>query len=722
MHRSFVLTSRLLGAPLLAMGMSLLSACADPAPPTERQTMPESIKPPVAVTREHTFTQHGITVSDPWAWLRDAGYPEVDDPEVLAYLEAENRYFDQQMAPHAKLIETLYNEFRGRVKEDDSSVPQKDGGWLYWWAYADGAEYRTWYRKPVNGGATEVLLDEPALAKGHEYFALGGLSVSPDGKLLAYGIDDNGSERYVLRIKNLTTGELLPDTLRNWRDGLVWSADSGSFLYTDSDANWRSKKIWLHQLGDPQSADTVLYEERAEEFNVSLEQTQSREYAVISTGDHATNELYLLPTDDFQAKPVLVSARTPGREYDLDEHDGTLYIRVNDTHPNFRVVTAPVQAPGTWRELIAGSDDHYIQDLTAFAQMLVIQERIRGLSQIRVRDYQGGEHHVLFPEASYVATLAGNPEYETTTLRIDYQSMVTPNTTFDYHLAARRLESLKVREIPSGYDPSQYVTERLTATARDGVEVPVSIVYHKDFRKDGSGKVHLYGYGAYGFAYPPGFSANRLSLLDRGFAYAIAHIRGGDDLGYRWYLDGKLDKRTNTFNDFVDVTRFLIAQGFARPGRVTASGGSAGGELMGAIVNQAPELYGAIAAHVPFVDVLNTILDASLPLTPMEWQEWGNPITDRRAFETIQSYSPYDNVKAQAYPPMLVTAGLNDPRVTYWEPAKWVAKLRAMKTDNNLLLLKTNMGAGHGGKSGRFESLREDAEEYAFLLTALAGG
>lgn len=679
--------------------------------------MPQALNPPVAATREHTYTHHGITVSDPWAWLRDAGYPEVDDPDVLAYLEAENRYFEAQMAPHATLIDTLYAEFRGRVKEDDSSVPQKDGDWLYWWAYAEGAEYRTWYRKPANGGATEVILDEPALAKGYEYFTLGGLSVSPDGKLLAYGVDDSGSERYVLKLRNLVTGELLADSLENWRDGLVWSADSASFLYTDSDANWRSKKIWLHRLGDPQSADTVLYVETAEEFNVSVEQTQSRKFAVIATGDHATNELYLLPTDNFQATPVLVSKRTQGREYDLDEHDGTLYIRVNDTHPNFRIVTAPVQTPDAWQELIAGSDDHYLQEVTTFAGMLVIQERIRGLSQIRVRDYQGGEHHVAFPEASYVATLASNPEYQTFTLRIDYQSMVTPNTTFDYHLDTRRLESLKVREIPSGYDPSQYVTERLTATARDGVAVPVSIVYHKNFRKDGSGKVHLYGYGAYGFAYPPGFSANRLSLLDRGFAYAIAHIRGGDDLGYRWYLDGKLEKRANTFNDFVDVTRFLIAEGCAQPGRVTASGGSAGGELMGAIVNQAPDLYGAVAAHVPFVDVLNTILDASLPLTPMEWQEWGNPITDKAAFETIQSYSPYDNVKAQAYPPLLVTAGLNDPRVTYWEPAKWVAKLRAMKTDKNLLLLKTNMGAGHGGKSGRFESLREDAEEYAFLLT-----
>jgi oligopeptidase B len=388
---------------------------------------------------------------------------------------------------------------------------------------------------------------------------------------------------------------------------------------------------------------------------------------------------------------------------------------------NFRVATAKVASPGTWTELIAGSDRHYLLGITSFENLLAIEERIEGLSQIRLRDYDSGaERYIAFPEASYVAGLAGNPEYQVDRLRLSYQSMVTPSTVYDYHLADGQLETLKVREIPSGYDKTKYATERLMATARDGTLVPVSVVYRKDFRKDGSGRLHIYAYGAYGHAVPPGFSANRLSLLDRGFACAIAHIRGGDDLGYQWYLDGKLDKRTNTFNDFVDVTRFMIAQGFASAGRVTAAGGSAGGELMGAIVNQAPELYGAVAAHVPFVDVLNTMLDDTLPLTPGEWSEWGNPITDKKAFDLIRSYSPYDNVSAQNYPAMLVTAGLHDPRVTYWEPAKWVAKLRATKTDSNVLLLKTNMGAGHGGKSGRYTALEEDAEEYAFFLTQTA--
>ena len=682
--------------------------------------MTEIPKPPVAPRKPHSFTRHGITVEDPYAWLRDPGYPNVTNTEVLAYLNAENAYFEAVMAPQKGLIDTIFSEMKGRVKDDDSSVPQRDGDFLYWHAFDAGAEYRTWYRRPAAGGDDAVILDEPSLAEGHRYFRLGGLAVSPDGRLLAYAVDTNGSERYVLRVRDLETGADLPDVIENWRYGLVWAADSKSFLYTDADENWRSKTVWHHRLGDAQSADRAVYTEEAEEFGVQIGRTQSRKYAVLQTGDHATSEVRLLPTDDFAAAPVLVSPRKADRQYDVDEREGTLYIRVNDTHPNFRVVTAPVSAPDRWSELIAGSDRHYVQSATSFENLLVIEERVDGLSQIRLRRYEdGGERYIAFPEASFVATLSTNPEYRVDRLRIDYQSMVTPNTVYDYHLADDRLETLKVREIPSGYDPSQYATERRVTPARGGTPVPVSVVYRKDFVKDGRGPLHIYAYGAYGFAFPPGFSANRLSLLDRGFAYAIAHIRGGDDLGYRWYLDGKLEKPPNTFNDFVDVTRFLIEQGFASPGRVTASGGSAGGELMGAIVNQAPELYGAVAAHVPFVDVLNTMLDDTLPLTPGEWPEWGNPIADEAAFALIRSYSPYDNVKPQPYPALLITGGLNDPRVTYWEPAKWAAKLRAAKTDDNVLLLKTNMGAGHGGKSGRYVSLEEDAEEYAFLISQI---
>ncbi|ARQ02110.1 S9 family peptidase [Pseudorhodoplanes sinuspersici] len=677
-------------------------------------------KAPIAKRVPHSFTRHGVTIADPYAWLRDPSYPNVTEADVLDYLKAENAYFEAEMKPHQDLIDTIFAEMKGRIKDDESSVPQKDGDYVYWSAFDAGGQYPKWYRRLAKGGPDIVILDEPEMAKDHEFFRLGGHAVSPDGRLLAYAVDTNGSERYVLKVRDLDTGMDLPDVIENWRYGLVWAADSKSFLYTDADENWRSKTVWHHKLGEMQSADRIVYQESELEFSVSVGLTQSRAFAAISTGDSDTNEVRLIPTSDFTAEPVLISPRKPDRLYDVDEREGTLYIRVNDTHVNFRIVTAPVSAPGTWTELIAGDEHHYLLSLTSFENLLVIEERIDGLSQIRLRDYADGkDRYISFKEASYVAGLGNNPEYKVDRLRLSYQSMVTPSTVYDYHLADARLETLKVREIPSGYDASQYVTERLMAPARDGVMVPISIVYRKDFKKDGSGFLHIYAYGAYGFAYPPNFSANRLSLLDRGFACAIAHIRGGDDLGYRWYLDGKLDKRTNTFNDFVDVTRFLIDQGYAKAGHVTAAGGSAGGELMGAIVNQAPSLYGAVAAHVPFVDVLNTMLDDTLPLTPGEWSQWGNPITDKKAFDYIRSYSPYDNVTAQDYPALLITGGLNDPRVTYWEPAKWAAKLRATKTDNNTLLMKINMGAGHGGKSGRYTSLQESAEEYAFMLTQM---
>jgi oligopeptidase B len=524
--------------------------------------------PPLAKRVPHAFTRHGITVDDPYAWLRDPGYPEVKDPDVLAYLNAENAYFEAAMKPHRPLVDKIAEEMKGRIKDQDSSVPQKDGDYLYWYAFAHGAEYPRWYRRKFSGGPDMVTLDEPALAAGHEQFRLGTHIVSPDGRLLAYATDTSGSERYVLRVRELATGADLPDVIENWRYGLVWAADSRSFLYTDADEHWRSKAVWHHRLGDAQSQDRVVYREAEPQFTVSLGRTQSRRFATLSTGDHATNEIRLLPLADFAAELLLVSPRVTDRLYEVDEREGTLYIRANDTHTNFRIATAPLSDPGRWTELIAGDDRHYILGITTFENLMVIEERIDGLSQIRLRDYaDGAERYIAFPEASFVASLGSNPEYRVEKLRLHYQSMVTPNTVYDYDLAEFQLQTLKVREIPSGYDASQYVTERLMAPARDGVMVPVSVVYRRDFVKDGGGPLHIYGYGSYGHAIPPGFSANRLSLLDRGFACAIAHVRGGDDLGYRWYLDGKLDKRTNTFNDFVDVTRFLIAQGFASAGR-----------------------------------------------------------------------------------------------------------------------------------------------------------
>lgn len=677
--------------------------------------------PPVAATRPHSVTHHGITIEDPWAWLRDPGYPEVTDRQVLAYLEAENAYFDAVMAPLKPLAETLFQEMRGRIKEDEASVPQKDGDWLYWTDHEVGAEYARWWRKPVAGGEGQLILDETPLAAGKEYFRLGEISVSPDGRLLAYAYDDNGSERFEVRVKDLTTGELLPDTISGMLSEIVWTADSKGFLYGLANENWRTDNARWHKLGEPVENDVELFREKDEGYRVAVGETQSRKWLTIATGDHVTSEVWLLPADNPAATPICVAPRKPGREYDVDEHDGTLFIHTNDTDTNWRLVTAPITAPSEWTERIAPSRHFYMTGVTCFADFFIVEGREDGLDQIELHRYDPAvpPTRLQFPEASYVAGLGDNPEYAVTKLRLGYESMVTPGTVQDYDVATGTLETLKVQEIPSGYDKAKYRTERLTITARDGTAVPVSIVYPHDFPRDGTGKLYLYAYGAYGHAIPPGFSTSRMSFLDRGMAFAIAHIRGGDDLGQHWYHEGKLEKRTNTFHDFVDVAKGLIALGYTAPGRIAIAGRSAGGELMGAVVNSDPELWGAVIADVPFVDVLNTMLDESLPLTPGEWPEWGNPIEDKAAFELIRSYSPYDNVRAQAYPPMLISGGLNDPRVTYWEPAKWAARLRATKTDDNILLLKTNMGAGHGGKSGRWESLREYADEMAFVLWQL---
>ncbi len=677
--------------------------------------------PPRAAKRPSSVTHHGITVSDDYAWLRDKSYPTVDDPEIIAHLEAENAWFETAMAGQKDRIDALFAEMRARIKEADKSVPQKDGDWLYWIEFEEGAEYKKWWRKPVAGGPDELILDEVALAEGHEYFRLGAISVSQDGSKLAYSVDDNGSERFTARIKDLATGELLADEIPGTLSSLVWVAGDTGLVYSLANEQWRTDNARLHWLGRPLSEDVELYHEDDEGFRVGASLSANDNWLVISTSDHETSEVRLVPAADPLAEQVLVKAREKGVEYEVDVYDDgegerTLYVLANDTHENFRLATAPLSAPGEWTTLIAGSDEFYLTGFDLFRDFYVVEGRQAGLDTIEVRWYDDPARvePIAFPEASYSAGLGDNPEWALDKLRVGYESMVSPASVYDYHVAERRLELLKVQEIPSGYDASLCATERLHIAARDGTDIPVSIMYRKD--RSQPGPLHLYGYGAYGIAIPPGFSTTRLSLVDRGFAYAIAHIRGGDDLGRAWYKAGKLEARTNAFNDFVDVAKGLIARGYTEAGRISISGGSAGGELMGAVINSDPELWGAVVAHVPFVDVLATMLDASLPLTPGEWPEWGNPIEDRAAFELIASYSPYDNVKRQAYPPMLVTAGLNDPRVTYWEPAKWVARLREMKTDDNVLLLKTNMGAGHGGKSGRFESLRETAEEYGFIL------
>ena len=677
-------------------------------------------EPPRAEQRPYSYERHGVRIEDPWHWLRDPGYPNVADEDVLAYLKAENSYFEAAMAPHQPLIETLFQEMKGRIKEDDRSVPAKDGDWLYWWAFVVGAQYRKWWRKPVKGGADQLIFDEPAEAAGRDYFRLGAMAVSPDGRFAATLVDDDGSERFKLRIRDLESGADLETVTEAGIGAVVWSAASDAIVFTEVNENWRSYRARLHRLGRPVEEDSTLYEETEDPgFSVGVGKSHDKSLIFISSGDNSATEVRFVPASDPAAEPVLITRRRPNVTYGADAAHGRLWILANDDHLNFRLAEADPAAPAEWTTVIPGSDEVYMRGVTAFRDHLVIEERLAGLDQIRLRTYSGEERRIAFPEASYTVSLGSNADFAPAAYRLGYASMVTPGTVFDYHPAEDRLETLKVQEIPSGYDASQYETERLMVPARDGREVPVSIVYRKGFPRDGSGKVYLYGYGAYGHAIPPSFSVSRMSLLDRGFACAIAHIRGGDDLGYGWFLDGKLEKRTNSFNDFVDAAKGLVERGFARPGRIAIQGGSAGGELMGAAVNSDPELWGAVVADVPFVDVLATMLDDTLPLTPGEWPEWGNPIEDEAAFRLIRSYSPYDNVRPQPYPPMLITGGLNDPRVTYWEPAKWAAKLRATKTDENLLLLKINMGAGHGGKSGRWDSLRETAEAWAFILTQM---
>ncbi|MCT2399245.1 S9 family peptidase [Novosphingobium mangrovi (ex Huang et al. 2023)] len=681
------------------------------------------IGPPQAAKKPHSFTHHGITVADDYAWLRDPGYPTVTDKEVLAHLEAENRWFEARMAPYRERIDALFKEMRARIKEADKSAPQKDGDWLYWIEFEEGAEYKKWWRRPVgaadDGSADELILDEVALAEGKDYFRLGAISVSGSGKLLAYAVDDNGSERFTARVKNLETGEMLPDEIPGTLSSLVWVAGDKGLVYSLANEQWRTDNARLHWLGEPLEKDVELYHEDDDGFRVGSSLSSNEKWLIIGASDHETSEARLVRADDPLGDQILVKPRAKGVEYDVDERDGVLYIHTNDTHENFRLAMAPLDNPGEWTTLIAGSDDFYLTGVDLFRDFYVIEGRRAGLDQIEVRYYDDPARvePIVFPEASYSAGLSNNPEWHMEKLRLSYESMVMPASVLDYDVAAHTLETLKVQEIPSGYDALLYATERLEITARDGTAIPVSIVYRKD--RTGAGPLHLYGYGAYGISIDPGFSTARLSLVDRGFAYAIAHIRGGDDMGRAWYKAGKLERRTNTFNDFVDCAKGLIERGFTSAGKISISGGSAGGELMGAVINSDPHLWGAVVAHVPFVDVLATMLDETLPLTPGEWPEWGNPIEDKEAFALIRSYSPYDQVTAQAYPPLMVTAGLNDPRVTYWEPAKWVAKLRELKTDSNELIFKTNMGAGHGGKSGRFESLKETAEEFAFVLWQL---
>lgn len=678
---------------------------------------PSTVAPPKAARKSYSASHHGYTFEDPYFWLKDPGYPDVTDEAVLGYLKEENSYFKSVMGAHQALTDTLFEEIKGRVKEDDESVPWFDGDFEYRWAFAKGTEYRIWSRRPRAGSDWVVFLDENREAEGKEFFKLGGLAISPCGRYLAFSADSNGSERFTARLRDLDTGQDLSEEIVETSGEIVWAADSSGFFYVHVSKEWRPYLVNFHTLGGKD--DQKVYEEKDTSFFVHIGHTSSRSHLVIKSADHVTAECHVIPLDAPLSAPQIISARKTKHDYGVD-HDGQghFYIRSNRDEQNFSVFKVPEKdlTDGNWQLVLAGTDQLYLTGVKTFRDFVAVEERQNGLDQVRLMFPDGSHKHIAMPEPVYEVGLATNAEFDQGHVRLGYSSLVTPPSVFDYSVADDTLVLRKEQEIPSGYNKDEYTSERLTVAVRDGVQVPVSVVYKKGWQK--GGPVHLYGYGAYGLGTSPGFSVTRLSLLDRGFAYAIAHVRGGDELGYGWYEDGKLEKRTNTFNDFVDVARELTTSGYAEKGGISISGGSAGGELMGAVVNQAPELFKGVVLHVPFVDVLNTMLDADLPLTPIEWPEWGNPIEDKAAFENIRSYCPYTNIEAKDYPPMMVTGGLNDPRVTYWEPAKWTAKLRATKTDDAMLIMKINMGAGHGGKSGRFERFHEVAEEYTFLLMA----
>jgi oligopeptidase B len=684
---------------------------------------------PVAPRRPHCFTIHGIPVTDDYAWLKDENWQEVlRDPQVLdadirQYLEAENAYADSLLGHTALLQKTLVKEMRGRIKEDDSSVPSPDGDFAYFRKFREGGQHELFGRMPRKGGESHIVLDGDELAAAHDYFKFGGSRHSPDHKLVAWSADTKGSEYFSIRVREWDSGRDHDDIVEESDGGVVWSADAKSFFYVKLDDNHRPMQVWHHRLGTTQADDVLIYEETDPGWFTHLHESTSGRFCVIAGGDHETSEQRLIDLANPLAPPRLVAPRETGVQYSLADRGDELFILTNaDGAIDFKIVTAPLASPAraTWRDLIPHRAGVYILDHDLYSGHLVRLERANALPAIVIRDLRTGEEHATaFDEAAYSLDTMGSYEFDTTNLRFSYSSMTTPSEVYDYDMASRTRTLRKRQEIPSGHNPADYVTTRIMARSHDGAEVPVSLLHRRDLKRDGHAPLLLYGYGSYGMAMPASFNANRLSLVDRGFTYAIAHIRGGTDKGWGWYLDGKREKKTNSFDDFAACARALCETNYTSKKRIVAHGGSAGGMLMGAVANRSGELFAGIVAEVPFVDVLNTMLDDTLPLTPPEWPEWGNPLLSERDFRTILSYSPYDNVAAKDYPAILAMAGLTDPRVTYWEPAKWIARLRATMTGGGPVLLRTNMGAGHGGASGRFNRLDEVAIAYAFALWAV---
>lgn len=684
---------------------------------SNKTKMTETISPPLAAVKPKQLEKHGDVRTDNYYWLN-----ERENPEVIDYLNKENAYYNAMTAGQKQFQKDLFEEMKGRIKEDDSSVPYFYNGYYYITRFEKGKDYPIYARKKGSLEAKEeILFDCNEMAKGHSYFQLGGLNISEDNKWAAFGIDTVSRRQYTIQVKNLLTNEILPLKIENTTGGSTWAGDNNTLFYTRKDeVTLRSDKIYKHKLNGDVKDDVLIYHEKDDTFSTFIYKEKSKKYLVIGSSSTLTSEFRVLDAKKPDGEFKIFQPRTRGLEYSISHYGDSFYIVTNkDKATNFKLMVTPEDKTGkdNWKDLIAHRKDVLLEDIDIFKDYLVVSERSNGLNTIRIRPWNGkGEYYLPFDSETYTAGTSTNPDFDTDILRYSYQSLATPSSVIDFNMKTKEKTVLKEQEVLGGkFDKNNYTEERIWATAKDGTKVPISMVYRKGIKKDGRNPLLLYAYGSYGASMDAYFSSIRLSLLDRGFIYAIAHIRGGEDLGREWYDNGKLLKKKNTFTDFVDCSKFVIEQKYTSTEHLYAEGGSAGGLLMGAIVNMAPELYNGVIAQVPFVDVVTTMLDDSIPLTTGEYDEWGNP-NDKEYYDYMKSYSPYDNVKAQKYPNMLVTTGLHDSQVQYWEPAKWVAKLRVTKTDGNLLYLDTNMEAGHGGASGRFEALKEVAKEYSFLL------
>ena len=676
--------------------------------------------PPRCEQQPYEMTIHGDMRIDKYYWLNDYWLDGPQKEKVVEYLNAENAYQDAVMAPVKDLQESLYNEMIARIKQTDESVPYFYNGYWYITRTEEAKEYPIYVRKKgAMDAPEELLLDVNKMAEGFEYYSAAGLTVSPDNKVLAFGVDTVSRRQYTIYFKNLATGEILKENIPNTSANLVWAKDSKTVFYSTKDPlTLRNDKIWRYEVGAGKEP-VLVFEEKDETYVAYVDKTKSEAYIGISSFSTLSSELRFIPADQPKAEFTVFLPRESDHLYQVDHFGDNFYIRTNWQAQNFRLMKAPAgkaTPKEQWQEVVAHRNNVLLESMEIFEKHLVLSERSNATTGIRIMPWQGaGEHYIQFSESAYVAGVGYNPDFFTQKLRFSYQSMTTPSSQFEYDMVSKQQVLLKRQEVLGGYDPANYRTERLWATARDGVKVPISIVYHKDFKRDGSQPLMLYGYGSYGASMDPYFSSVRLSLLDRGFAYAIAHIRGGEEMGRQWYDDGKMFKKMNTFTDFIDCAEFLIAEKYTVKEKLYANGGSAGGLLMGAIVNLRPDLWHGIISAVPFVDVVTTMLDERIPLTTGEYDEWGNP-NNKDSYFYMKSYSPYDNIEAKAYPNMLITTGLHDSQVQYFEPAKYVAKLREMKTDNNILIMHCDMSTGHGGSSGRFKRLKEVARDYAFIL------